>query len=403
MLKQLRMKFVIINMSMLTVMLLIIFSLIYHSAQRDLESESIRMMQTIATDPFHLNRPDDPADDLKLPFFTIQLSPKGELLATGGGYYDLSDADFLQELIRISTQSRQETGIIEKHRLRYYRMRTPVETVLVFSDMSSETTTLAHLLRSFVLVGAFSVLIFLGISMLLARWAVRPVAHAWKQQKQFVADASHELKTPLTIITTNAGLLCSETCDDAEKHRLLQNILLMSDQMKQLIQSMLTLARTDNLPHLSASSVCSLSELVTSHALSFEGVFLEHDRFLTYEVTPDIRICGDADGLGQVIDILLDNAVKYSAKDSTTHLSLYPEKRNTCRVQVSSSGEAIPPDALSDIFQRFYRIDHARSRSGSFGLGLSIAKNIVERHGGQIWADSHAGINSFYVRLRRKR
>lgn len=401
MLKKLQIKFVMINMTMVTTMLIVIFSLIYNFTERNLETENINMMKSIATNPFQLGRPNEPSEELRLPFFTLHLGMEGELVSTGGGYYDLSDQWFLEELIEQSTEKIQETGIIEEHNLRYCRVKMPMGTTLVFSDISSEKNTLQSLLHSFIIIGFISFFVFLAISIFLAKWAIKPVAKAWRQQKQFVADASHELKTPLTVIMTNAELLQNTDFTEAERCNFLQSIYIMSGQMKQLVEKLLTLAKTDNQETSVTMGSLNLSKLVLNAAISFEGVFIEKGLFLESFAEPDIKVHGNEEGLQQVIDILLDNAQKYSSANSTTHIALYHTDWKKCCIKVSNPGAPIAQEEIENIFQRFYRADKARSRDGSFGLGLSIAENIVHLHKGKIWAESQNGINSFFVELKK--
>lgn len=401
MIKKLQIKFVAINMTLVTMMLVVIFALVYHFTQGNLENESINMMKSIASNPFQLGRPDDGPSDLKLPFFTLQVGINGELLSSGGGYYDLSDQDFLNDLVQESLQTRKEIGVIKDHNLRYCRIQMLRGTLLVFSDMSSEISTLHHLLQTFAIIGIFSFLVFLGISIALAKWAVKPVALAWKQQKQFIADASHELKTPLTVIMTNTELLQYTDFTETERNQFLHSISVMAQQMKQLVEKMLILARSDNQQTAPAMQPVNLSKLVLDSAISFEGVFVEKQLTLTNEIEPNITVLGNQEGLQQVIDILLDNAQKYSAPNSETRICLYSKDINKCYLKVSNPGVSIPPEELKTIFQRFYRMDQARSRDGSFGLGLSIASSIVTQHKGKIWAESQDNMNSFFVEFNK--
>lgn len=400
MIRKLQIKFAVINMTMVTIMLCVILGLVYNSTRNNLEAESISMMKTIAADPFQLDRPNEQSPNLKLPYFTLQLGLKGELVSTGGGYYDLSDKGFLKDLIDESVGSRRESGVVAEHNLRFCRVATPVGTVLVFSDMSSENNTLSNLLKSSAMIGSLSFLAFLAISIFLSGWAVRPVAAAWLQQKQFVADASHELKTPLTVIMTNAELLRDGEYDKDERKAFSQSILLMSQQMKMLVEKMLELARSDAEQTKQKMKHFDLSKLILDTAISFEGVFVEKDLTVVSEIEPDIIIRGSEQGIQQVADILLDNAQKYSSHGETV-VRLYSSSQSKCRLSVSNPGAEIPTEDLKRIFQRFYRMDKARSRDGSFGLGLSIAESIVTQHGGRIWAESKDGINTFIVELRK--
>lgn len=401
MIRKLQIKFVIINMTMVTIMLCIIFGLVYNSTRANLENESISMMKSIAVDPFRLGRPNEKSPDLRLPYFTIQLGMKGELVSTGGGYYDLSDKEFLKDLIDESVGSRRESGIVEGHNLRFCRVVTPMGTVLVFSDMSSETRTLDSLMKTSLTIGVLSFLGFLAISIFLSKWAVKPVATAWLQQKQFVADASHELKTPLTVIMTNAELLQNEECAEAERKTFSQSILLMSQQMKQLVEKMLELAKSDADQTKQQMKPVDFSKLILDTAISFEGVFVEKGLTVENSVEPGITVSGNGQALQQLIDILLDNAQKYSSPGGKTIVRLYSSGHGKCQLKVSNPGVEIPQEDLKKIFQRFYRMDKARSRDGSFGLGLSIAESIVTQHKGKIWAESKDGINTFVVELRK--
>lgn len=397
--KKLRNKFIWITMSILTVMLCIILSMIWFFTKMNLENRSLHMMQDIAIDPFLQRVPNDLADDLRLPYFTLQIGPQGELIAVGGGYYDLSDEAFLEDLAEATFAESERMGIIEEYNLRYYRLNTPVRQVLVYADISSEQMTLSNLLKSCIFIGIACFLIFLGISFLLARWAVRPVEKAWEQQRQFIADASHELKTPLTVIMTNAELLQDPDNQDTDRAAFSANILVMSRQMRSLVEQMLKLARADSVQTDAVFSPVHFSRLVSDAVLPFEPIFFEKGLALETDIQEDVTLCGDSSQLRQVLDILLDNAAKYSCEKGTTRVTLGKTGKGRCLLTVANEGPKIPDDDLPRLFKRFYRADPARSRNGSFGLGLSIAESIILRHKGKIWAESSDHINTFFVEL----
>jgi len=401
MIQRLRWKFVVINMTIVTVMLCIILGMVFYFTRNHLEAESVNMMQTIASHPFQLQPPGSTDEDIRLPYFMVHLGPEGEVLTTNGGYYDLSDEEFLHTLIKEAASRPQTLGVLEDYNLRYYRLDTPVDHCIVFSDISSEKTTLQHLLQTCVLIGLSSFLLFLGISLKLAAWAIRPVERAWQQQRQFVADASHELKTPLTVILTNAELAESQEYDDISRSRFVQGIQTEAYQMKGLIEEMLELARADQSDVDTDVTEFRMDELVTEEVLSFEPVFYE--RGLMLEPMADMepfQIKGNQKQIRRVIDILLDNAQKYASDQGHVRVSLtYGEK--TCLLEVSNEGDSLSEEDQERIFKRFYRGDQARSRSGSYGLGLSIAQAIVHRHKGWIRVESIEGWNRFYVELPR--
>ena len=173
----------------------------------------------------------------------------------------------------------------------------------------------------------------------------------------------------------------------------------MSRQMQKLLEKMLELARSDAQQSTLQMEKVDLSRLVMDTAISFEGVFVEKGLTLDSSAQPDIFVLANASALEHAIDILLDNAQKYSTPGSTTQVQAIKTTQSRCRLLISNPGAHIPREELKKIFQRFYRMDKARSRDGSFGLGLSIAQTIVARHKGRIWAESRDGINTFVIEL----
>ena len=399
MIKRLRLKFVLINMSIVSIMLVVILGLVFYFTSANLERESMRMLENLAVQPVGLGVPGQPGEEVNLPFFKLQLGLGGQVVATGGGYYDLSDQALLDQLIARTTASPKSLGVLEEYNLRYYRLNTPANRCVVFSDISSERATLEGLFKTCVLIGCVSFFGFLWGSILLSKWAVRPVERAWRDQRQFVADASHELKTPLTVIMTNAQMLQDGETGQADRGRFLSSILTMSRQMKGLIEEMLELARGDQGEAKGAFRPVELSTLAEDTLLPFEPIFFEAGLALESQVEPEIRVSGDPAQLGRVLEALLDNARKYARPGGRVWVTLARRGRGRCLLTVADEGEPIPPDTLERLFERFYRADPARSRTGSFGLGLSIARSAVTRHRGKIWADSRAGINSFFVEL----
>lgn len=399
--KKLRYQFIIITMSIVTIMLCIIMLMIYFFTKKNLEDHSISMMQNIASHPFLLHLPNEMQEDVRLPYFTLQLNVQGDLLATGGGYYDLSDENFLKDLINVTFSASARTGVIEEYNLRFYRMSTSVSQILVYADISTELTTLSNLIRNCILIGIACFLIFLCISFLLANWVVKPVDRAWTQQRQFIADASHELKTPLTVIMTNAELMQNPDYDEKNRTAFASSILVMSKQMRNLVEQMLELARADNIQHNTIFSSVDFSRLVSDSTLPFEPIFFEKGLTLHTEISENIIVNGDSSQLRQVLDILLDNAQKYSRENGNTWVTLQSHGKGHCLLTVADEGEEIPAKDLNNLFKRFYRADKARSRTGSFGLGLSIAETIITRHKGKIWVESKNNINTFYVELGR--
>lgn len=389
MIRRLRVKFVCVNMAIALGMLCAIFATVLHFTRLSLASESLRSMEEAAVEPMGLRRP----GEARLPCFTLRLGYRGELVAAGDGFYDLSDEAYLRRVLAAALETGQPSGVLEEDGLRFCRAGPPDRQVLVFADVSGERRTMEGLVRTCLLIGGGSLAAFLLISLLLARWAVRPVERAWEQQRQFVADASHELKTPLTVILTNAELLQEE-----DGGRFAANVLTMARQMRELVEGLLELARVDGGIPEAAMERLDFSRLVSEAVLPFEPLFFEAGLTLECQVAPHLEVRGSAQRLRQAAEVLLDNARKYAGSGGTVVLHLERRGRS-CVLSVFSPGEPLSGEELRNVFKRFCRGDGARSRGGGYGLGLAIAEGIVSAHRGRIWAEGGAGGTTFFIRL----
>ena len=399
MIKKLRIKFVCVIMAIVMVLLGGILGVVIYFTGQSMEMQSISMMRTIVSSPFQQGIPGKPVDDeVRLPFFTVQISSRGELLTASGGYFDLSDQEYVQEIINAALLSDQETGELETHDLRYLKSVTPMGFTIVFSDTTTEAATLKNMVYSCLAVFLVAMVVFLGISILLSHWVIKPVERSWNQQRQFVADASHELKTPLSVIMANAELMQGEDTGEEDRRTYSGNILGMTYQMRSLVENMLEMARVDNGAVKMQFATVELSELVSDAVLSFQLLYEEKGMGLQWTVPDELRIHGSEQHLYQVMDVLLDNALKYSTPGGTVSVELTGSGRG-CVLSVMNPGEPISREDLKNIFKRFYRADKARAMNGSYGLGLSIAESIVEAHKGRIWAESKNGYNTFFVQL----
>ena len=264
-------------------------------------------------------------------------------------------------------------------------------------DNSETNTLLRRTLLFSVLLWLAAVLVVFGIAWLLTRWIAKPVAESFDKQKQFVADASHELKTPLSVIIASADALES---NPTEK-KWLDNIKSESERMNQLIADLLELAKTEEVNDREQFTVGNLSKIVEKSALTFESVLFEKGIALEDDIQSGIEMEMNPSQIQQLASILLDNAVKHSQKGGTVTVSLKRDKDIV--LQVTNQGEGIPAGEEEKIFERFYRADASRNRSENrYGLGLAIAKNICEAHGGTISAKSEKGFTTFKVVFKTK-
>ena len=396
MIRKLRLKFVAVCMAMVTAVLAVVFMSVYFSVQRSAETLSRQVLQRVIqeADQSHgegIFRPDISitigGDRVLLPYFTVEVWANNAYV-TGGTYASLDDTEALSYILQDCLSQPQQEGIVERYGLRYLRQDNGLYQNIAFVDMSMETTMLHRLMRSYFLIVLAALILLLGVSILLSRWATAPVEKAWRQQRQFLSDASHELKTPLTVILSNAELLEAAPMDQRPA-RWRDNILSEAKQMKVLVEQMLTLARADNnpMPSASAMEAVSLSDLATDCALAFEPVAFEAGKPLEYEIAPDLTVTGDRDKLRRLISILLDNAIKYGADGGTIRLKLQKSDRHA-QLVVSNPGEPIPQDKLPHLFERFYRADDSRGEKSGFGLGLSIAATVAQEHKASLRAES---------------
>ena len=397
MIRRLRRKLTAITMVLLTVVLVVILIFVYQGTRRGLQQESLESLRSAhkeLTEDY--NRPGSPGRATKSPCFLLCRMPDGTFVALGNSMYDLSNREYLEDLWEEAREKGQESGVMKEQQLRYLALKDVPGEWYAYMDISGEISTLSRLNFTCMIIFLLGLLVFFGISVLVSYWAVRPVEQAWKQQRQFVGDASHELKTPLTVIMTNAELLGDPDYDEASKAQFSENILTMSRQMRGLVEELLDQARIDN--GAMAMQPLDMSRLVEDAVLPFEPLYFEANRSLESYIQPNLAVEGSADHLRRVVEILLDNGCKYSDSGTTVTLHLTRHGK-TALLSVSSFGNPLSDRQCQDIFKRFYRVDTARTMNRSYGLGLAIAQGIVQRHRGKIWAENQGDVNIFFVSL----
>ena len=379
-------------MMIVTVMLGIIFGLVLNITRHNFEIQGNTVIQALHDDPMRMGR------DSRVPHFKVRVDHTGQMHVVSNTFFQRTlDGDLL-EITKAVYEGQQPRGVLAEHDLRFSRRTVPQGEEIVFMDISMQRSMMNDLIKTCANISIFSYLLFFAVSVLLAHWAVRPVEVAWKNQRQFVADASHELKTPLTVIMTNAELLQDRDYEPAAKEQFASSILTMSRQMRGLVEGLLELSRVDNGMVKSTFSSFDFSAAVSDCILPFEPLFFEKGMELDAQLEEGITLRGSESHLRQVADILLDNAVKYGSRELPVKVQLRRQGKN-CLLSVSSAGDQIAKQDLKNIFKRFYRIDQARSMNQSYGLGLSIASGIVKDHRGKIWAESKGGCNTFHVQL----
>ncbi len=406
MIRKLRWQFVAACMGLIAAVLAIVFGCVWASAQNALEHSSHMALEQALSrrggDLLPGFRQNGGDDQVLLPYFTVQVWGT-TVYVTGGTYSGLEDTDALTAILTDCLSQEADEGSLPGYALRYLRQDDGLYTQIAFVDISLETAALRQMMASYLRIGLLSLLLLAGASFLLSLRVTRPVERAWRQQRQFFSDASHELKTPLTVILSNAEML--ETSDLPEREsRWRDNILSESRQMKTLVEEMLTLSRTEDAQRKPTVADVDLSDLSEDCALAFEPVAFEAGKPLSWDVTPALSVSGDGEKLRRLLSILLDNAAKYGAPGEGIVLSLRAERSQAIlSVANGSGGHPIPPEELPRLFERFYRADASRGEQSGFGLGLPIAQAIAKEHHGALRAESDQQTTRFTFTLPLKK
>jgi signal transduction histidine kinase len=391
---KLKRKFVIINMSLLTLVFAAIFSVIYIvtavAADRQTEMALTQLMFSPS-----LSYAGDPRTATSI---VAELNEKGAVVKTSS-FVNISN-DVVGEAIKQALQAEASSDNI-KIKDTYYaflKQSSAQGTKIVFVDRTAQRQTLMDLLLNFLLVGGGSLIILLLVSIYFANRSIDPIKEMFEKQKQFIADASHELRTPLTVIKTNLALITANSTETVKSQaKWLDYISSQSDRMSELAEDMLALSVLDNMKIKPIFNRFNLSKTLSSTILSFEAIFFENNITIHTQIQADVFINGDEEGIKKVINILIDNAVKNTPENGEITASLAVEK-NKIKITVKNSGRGIPAEHLEKIFERFYRADTSRAReSGGYGLGLAIAKSIVEKHQGNIYARSNPGADTTFI------
>ena len=410
MIRKLRARIIIINMALMGIVILAIFTTVcvnsYSNAVNDMERG---LNQVVGNRDFDRDRA---TDDNAPPFdkeskgsfkqkpnihdnepmqissyVIVELDDDGNITNTTENNVSI-DADDLEECVKLARQSNSISGQIGDYGLMYVKHDFMEVHKIVFASNNMVFANLRNTVL--VSVGLFfgSMVIIFLISLWLSGLAVKPVKKAWEQQKQFVADASHELKTPLTVILANNNIMMSHPQSRVtDERQWLESTEEEAQHMKQLIDQMLFLAKSDAGNTRVQLSEVNLSEIVEGSALNFEPVAFEREVLIDTDIRPDILMQGNQLQLNQLAHILIDNAVKYAEDNSTVTIALHKHGDGT-EFTVNDKGSVISKEEMEHIFDRFYRAEKSRTTKG-YGLGLAIAQRIVEDMNGKITVQSN--------------
>ena len=404
MIKKMRYKFILVTFSALLVFVILILGTIYISVAYSNESNMNQKMEKVLnnngsklknwTKYINSNEFSYSREGFYSSTFAVRLDEGKKILEIIGykeeDYPDVS----IQELADQTLQINKRRGSIGD--LKFLSGKKEYGYMLVFSDYSEQNSMLDKLFDTCFLVGVLGSLLIGGFIIKLSYWVVGPAEKAFKMQKNFISNASHELKTPLTVISANAELLESSSLNKKWVRTIKEN----TERMNALVNDLLSLSRMEDKAQTKEFQTFNLSKSVLNAALTMDSVAYEQQKELTTEIAENIIYYGEQDKIKELIIILLDNAIKYSDEKGRIMVNLY-EKNKRVVLEVFNTGSIIPKEEGDKIFERFYRGNTiGEDFIGGFGLGLPIAKAIVEKHKGKIGFENINGTGvKFFVKL----
>ena len=387
MFKKLKIIFVLINMGLLTAVFIGIFGTIYLSTAYSMEKDMhMQLWNNMMVAPQQKPMPKDHRMDMTI---KIDLDNINQIVSISSRL-NIDDLDINNIVTKIIDSSKEmDTIKINGESFAYLKHDIGNGKRIVLMSKSFQQDMLFSLLKIFIGVGSLSLVLLFFISIYFTNKAINPLEETFKKQKQFIADASHELRTPLTIIKTNVSLLRENELETIQSQKKWINYIdSQASRMSTLINEMLSLANLDANRKKEERVNINFSKIVSDSLLVFEVVIFEKGLILEEDVADNIFIKGEQDQIKKLISILMDNAIKYTNKNGKIGVSLVSE-RNKAKLIIKNTGEGIKKEHLEKIFERFYRVDDSRDRgTGGYGLGLSIAKAIVDDHKGKIHAES---------------
>ncbi len=397
MIKKLKKRFILTSMAVVTLVLLLVTVALALGARRVVYSDADQMLRrSLMVALGEKGNGEGRANRFERAMVLQIDSDTGEITQKGDTDLPTFSESEQQELAREAAKG----GKLKKRGVRASVTERNGKTYVAMVDTAVEDRLMSAAMKALALFAVGVWLALLLLVWLLSGWAVRPMAKAWDMQRQFVADASHDLKTPLTVILSNSELLKqqSEGADVPEVDR----IEAAGQRMKDLVQKMLTLARMEDDPNRGAWESMDLSDMVMESALAFEATAFEKGLAIDENVESGLAVRGNRAQVQSVLECLLDNACKYAAPGSRVTVTLEKAGKKA-KLTVHNTGSYIPPEDLAHVFERFYRADKSRTASDSSGLGLAIVQSVVESMGGAVSAESsEEGGTAFTVTLPRE-
>ncbi len=394
MIYKLRKKFVMITAVSVGIVFALIFGGIYFISRSQLNHSLDMLADVIAMNDGvfpDLDRRENPAPPGGFPqnqfltpetrfstrFFTVWVDDNGNVLQENIEHISSVSEDEARDYAKRTLNMGRERGWISAYRYKVSETEYGRLVVFVNGEMNKAMTNRLLYTVFFVLAGSF--ILILLLILFISKKAVKPAAESYEKQKQFVTDANHELKTPLTLILSNVDIVESEL----GKNEWLDDIRSEGERMGALINQLVALSRMDEDNSNLTMAEFNLSEVASDTVSEFAGLAAEKQKNLITAIQPSIRYHGDEGLIRRLLCILLDNAIKYCDLNGVIQVSIYTKGRYPI-ITVENSYRNVENEELNRFFDRFYRADKARTFNGGFGIGLSIAKGIARKHRGDI-------------------
>lgn len=416
MFKKSRIKIVVSIMAIMTLLLAGTVGVIFFSSYSEMSERNIHMLERYVqlyskngnpdrkkfhptppenADNKELIPPEPQGDDHDLErerFYSVTFNTDGSVQNTDTNNESIQTEDIVN-LGKTALKIGETQGVIEGYT--YLVEKTDGYTLVVFLDRTEFNRNVDTLIKYTVIYGLISLAVIFVLSLILSKIIIKPLELNDKKQRQFVSNAGHELKTPVSVISMNAEVLESEIGEN----KWLSNIRYENERMSSLVKQLMQLAKSEKDDNTQREQL-DLSKLVIGEILPFESVAYDKGIIINYDgVESGITVKGNRAALGQLVSILIDNAIEHS-KDSEQVVVKLSNIRGKVQLSVSNRGEEIPEEKRELIFERFYRTDDARTdKKDHYGLGLAIAKSITESHGGEISVKSENGLITFTVKL----
>ena len=398
MIKSLRKKFIAITMCSVILVLAFIIGSINIAGFRDVDRNADILLEIISENGGTFPRLDDVHKEGKKPrnnispetpfetrFFTVNIDGSGTAESADTGKIAAVSVEKASEIASELYAKGRTQGYYNTYK--YRAVEGSGSTMYIFLDCSRELSTFYSFLAASILISLAGILLVFILVVVLSKLAVNPVYKNYKRQKQFITDAGHELKTPLTIIDANTAIIEMEN-GESEWTKSIKNQVV---RLSELTQNLILLSKADEESAVLHKLDFSLSDAVSEAANPFLSVAQANGKTLNLNIQNNITYCGEEASLRRMISLLLDNAVKYSASDAVINLTLKQSGKSIV-LTVDNPVDEIQKGNLDILFERFYRPDASRnSQTGGSGIGLSAARAIINAHNGKIKAESKTG------------